>query len=138
MKIVDFIRILYILIYGITPYINYLFAHKNSEGIMTPKKILDMVVEKVRVKHYSIRTEQAYVYWAKKFILFHNKKHPRIMGGKEINKFLSHLAVEKNVAASTQNQALNAIIFLYKEVLNIDISNFSNFQGGNTASTSYI
>jgi len=94
---------------------------------MPPKKILDQVMEKVRVKHYSIRTEQAYVYWAKKFILFHNKKHPRQMGKKEIIEFLTHLAVIQNVAASTQNQALNALIFLYKEVLSINIGNLTNF-----------
>lgn len=63
------------------------------------------------------RTEEEYVAWARRYILFHNKKHPSAMGPEEINAFLTHLAVEKNVAASTQNQALSAILFLYKEVL---------------------
>lgn len=86
-----------------------------------PKKLLDQVRDAIRRKHYSIRTEEAYVSWIKRFILFHNKRHPREMGAPEIEAFLTHLAVERRVAASTQNQALSAILFLYREVLRIDL-----------------
>ncbi|RMD59574.1 integron integrase [Candidatus Parcubacteria bacterium] len=81
------------------------------------KKLLDRVRDAIRRKHYSTRTEQAYVYWIKRFIFFHNKRHPREMGAPEIEAFLTHLAVNENVAASTQNQALSALLFLYREVL---------------------
>ena len=81
------------------------------------KKILDQVSDAIRLKHYSYRTEQTYKEWIKRYILFHKKRHPSEMGAPEIQAFLSHLATEKNVAASTQNQALSAILFLYKYVL---------------------
>ena len=84
-------------------------------------KLLDQVRNVIRMKHYSIRTEEAYLSWIKRFILFHNKKHPKDMGHREIESFLTFLAVRRNVAASTQNQAFNAIVFLYKKVLNMDI-----------------
>lgn len=84
-------------------------------------KLLDQVRQKIRIKHYSIRTEQAYVDWIRRYILYHQKRHPQDMGKPEIEQFLTHLAVERNVAASTQNQALSAILFLYKEVLQQDI-----------------
>ncbi len=84
-------------------------------------KLLDQVRSAIRIRHYSIRTEEAYVQWIKRFILFHNKRHPKDMGAPEINAFLSHLAVNNNVAASTQNQALSAILFLYKEVLEQEV-----------------
>ncbi|MEW6208255.1 MAG: integron integrase [Acidobacteriota bacterium] len=80
-------------------------------------KLLDEVRDAIRVRHYSIRTEQAYIDWIRRFILFHNKRHPAEMGEKEVTQFLTHLAVNRNVAASTQNQALSAILFLYKHVL---------------------
>ena len=80
-------------------------------------RLLDQVREKIRLKHYSIRTEQAYVDWIKRFILFHDKRHPENMGKEDVEKFLTHLAVERHVTASTQNQALSAILFLYQEVL---------------------
>jgi integron integrase len=80
-------------------------------------RLLDQVREAIRVKHYSMRTEKAYVDWVRRFILFHNKRHPAEMGAHEVERFLSHLAVEGNVAASTQNQALCALVFLYREVL---------------------
>ncbi len=80
-------------------------------------KLLDEVRDAIRVRHYSIRTEQAYADWIRRFIIFHNKRHPSEMGEKEIGEFLTHLAVNRNVAASTQNQALSAILFLYKHVL---------------------
>ena len=80
-------------------------------------RLLDRVRNKIRVEHYSIRTEQAYVDWIRRFILFHGKRHPAQMGAKEVEDFLSHLAVDRNVAASTQNQALSAILFLYPRCL---------------------
>ena len=82
-----------------------------------PKRLLDQVRDRIRMKHYSIRTEQAYASWIKRFILFHNKKHPKDMGKQEIESFLTHLALDLNVASSTQNQAFNAILFLYNQVL---------------------
>jgi integron integrase len=81
------------------------------------KKILDQVSDAIRLKHYSYRTEQTYKEWIKRYILFHKKRHPREMGEQEIQAFLSYLATEKNIAASTQNQALSAILFLYRHVL---------------------
>jgi len=78
---------------------------------------LQSVREAIRVRHLSIRTEEAYVHWVKRFIFFHAKRHPREMGEREVAAFLSHLAVEGQVASSTQNQALNALVFLYRNVL---------------------
>ena len=86
-----------------------------------PKKLLDILVDKIRLKHYSLSTERTYLYWSKNYILFHNKQHPKDMGKIEIEQYLTYLAIEKKVAPTTQNQAFNAILFLYKEVLNIDL-----------------
>jgi integron integrase len=86
-----------------------------------PPKLLDQVRERIRVKHYSIRTETQYVQWVRRFILFHGKQHPRDMGAAEVEAFLTHLAIDGHVSASTQNQALSALLFLYKEVLGIDL-----------------
>jgi integron integrase len=80
-------------------------------------RLLDQVREACRVPHFSLRTEDAYAQWVKRFILFHDKRHPREMGAVEINAFLTHLAVQGNVAASTQNQAFAAVLFLYQKVL---------------------
>jgi site-specific recombinase XerD len=96
---------------------------KNAERLL-PMKLLDQVRDVIRKKHYSIRTEQAYVGWIERYILFHNKRHPKDMGEMEISQYLSHLANEQKVAASTQNQALNAIVFLYKHVLKIELGDF--------------
>jgi integron integrase len=82
-----------------------------------PKKLLDHVRDAIRLKHYSLHTEQAYVTWIKRYIFFHDKRHPKDMGGAEIEAFLTHLAVHQKVAASTQNQALSALLFLYRDVL---------------------
>lgn len=82
-----------------------------------PPRLLDRLRQACRVRHYSLRTEDAYHDWAKRFILFHNKRHPQEMGEREVNAFLTNLAVERNVAASTQNQALAALLFLYEHVL---------------------
>jgi integron integrase len=84
-------------------------------------KLLDQVRDLIRLKHYSIRTEQAYLGWIRRFIRFHHKRHPKEMGKTEIEAFLTHLAVQENVAASTQNQAMNAILFLYRNVLKQDL-----------------
>ena len=92
----------------------------QPEPKKTPK-LLDQVRERLRLKHYSIRTEQQYVQWARRFILFHDKRHPRELGAAEVEAFLTHLAVEGNVAAATQNQALSALLFLYREVLEINL-----------------
>jgi integron integrase len=84
----------------------------------TKPKLIDLIRREIRTRHYSRRTEEAYVYWAKKFILFHGKKHPSELGENEVTAFLSHLAIKRKVSASTQNQALNALVFLYGCVLN--------------------
>ena len=86
-----------------------------------PPKLLDQVRTAIRTRHYSIRTEATYLSWIKRFIVFHGKRHPRDMGAQEVHQFLSHLAVEGQVAASTQSQALSAILFLYQQVLKHDI-----------------
>ena len=86
-----------------------------------PKRLLDVVRERLRLKHYSIRTEVQYVQWVRRFVLFHGKRHPREMGAAEVTAFLTDLAVRGNVAASTQNQALSALLFLYREVLAVDL-----------------
>ncbi|MEZ5576966.1 MAG: integron integrase [Candidatus Competibacteraceae bacterium] len=91
-------------------------------------RLLDQVRDKIRFKHYSIRTEHAYVDWIKRYILFHGKRYPQEMGKQKAEQFLSHLAVDRNVAASTQNQALSAILFLYKEVLEQDIGWLENVE----------
>ena len=80
-------------------------------------KLLDQVRNALRAKHYSIHTEEAYLHWIKRYILFHHKRHPQEMNSPEIEQFLTYLAVERNVAASTQNQTLAALLFLYQQVL---------------------
>lgn len=86
-----------------------------------PVKLLDRVRHRIRLKGYSIRTEKTYVSWIRQFILFHGKQHPRDMGKPEIEAFLSYLVIKRNVASSTQNQAFNAILFLYNHVLDVDM-----------------
>lgn len=88
---------------------------------MTTPRLLDQVRDAIRVRHYSRRTEDTYVHWIRRFILFHAKRHPREMGEREITAFLTYLAVQKNVAASTQNQALSALLFLYQKVLEMPV-----------------
>jgi integron integrase len=87
-----------------------------------PPKLLDQVQALLRREHYSLRTEKAYLNWIKRFILFHHKRHPQEMGRPEIEAFLTHLAVNQNVSASTQNQALHALLFLYNRVLQQEIT----------------
>ena len=88
---------------------------------MTIPRLLARVRDKIRLKHYSIRTEQAYVEWIKRFILFHGKRHPATLGAAEVEAFLTDLAVARQVAAPTQNQARSALLFLYKQVLEIEL-----------------
>ena len=84
-------------------------------------RLLNRVRDKIRLKHYSIRTEQAYTDWIKRFVLFHKKRHPTNMGAAEVEEFLTHLAVAGKVSASTQNQAKSALLFLYREVLAMEL-----------------
>jgi hypothetical protein len=88
--------------------------------------LLDRLRAAIRTKHYSPKTEEAYVRWTRQFVLFHQKRHPIEMGETEIAQFLQHLAVNKTVAASTQNQALNALLFLYGSVLNKPLGKLPN------------
>lgn len=92
-----------------------------SASSSKPPRLLDQVRDCLRARHYSLRTEQTYVHWIKRFILFHGKRHPRDVGAPEVEAFLSHLAVEKNVAANTQNLALSALLFLYRDVLGVEL-----------------
>lgn len=91
------------------------------EPATKPKRLYDQVREELRLRHYAYRTEQTYLHWIRRYIYFHNKRHPRDMGAAEIRAFLSDLADQKRVAAATQNQALCALVFLYKHVLDIEI-----------------
>ena len=86
-----------------------------------PPRLLEQVRQRIRAKHYSYRTEKTYVHWIRRFILFHGKRHPRDMEAAEVERFLTSLAVERKVSASTQNQALSAILFLYREVLEVEL-----------------
>ncbi len=91
-----------------------LMAHPEAPP---PPRLLDRVRAALRTRHCSLRTEKAYVGWIRRYIVFHGKRHPAEMGAAEITRFLSDLAIQRNVAASTQNQALSALLFLYREVL---------------------
>jgi len=91
-----------------------------SDTPPTPK-LLDQVRDQIRVKHHSIRTETQYVQWIRRFILFHGKRHPRGMGAPAVEAFLTHLAVAGKVSASTQNQAKSALLFLYRQVLGVEL-----------------
>lgn len=93
---------------------------------MIKKKLIPTIHDIMRMKHYSYETEKTYVQWIKRYIFYHKKRHPLEMGEREISAFLSHLSVKEHVAASTQNQALNAIVFLYKHVLKKDIGELKN------------
>ena len=99
----------------------------NTNPSQAPK-LLDQVRGKIRLKHYSIRTEQAYVDWIKRFILHFSKRHPRELGAADVEAFLTHLAVAGNVAASTQNQAKSALLFLYREVLETELPWLDNVE----------
>lgn len=96
--------------------------HRHTVGKTRPLRLSDQVRQTIRRKHYSYRTEQSYLHWIKRYIYFHNKRHPCEMGETEIAAFLTHLAVDRKVSASTQNQALSALLFLYKQVLERDVA----------------
>jgi integron integrase len=100
----------------------------SNATVASSPKLLDRVRWHLRVKHYSIRTEQAYIDWIRRFILFHHKRHPNEMGERDITNFLTHLAVDKHVAASTQNQAFAALLFLYQHVLERKLDFIDNVQ----------
>ena len=93
----------------------------NNTTDSNPPKLLDQVAAKMRVKHYSIRTEKSYIDWIKRYIWHFNKHHPKDMGAEQVELFLTCLAVQRNVSASTQNQAKSALLYLYKQVLCINL-----------------
>jgi integron integrase len=95
-------------------------ASSSSQGAPTPR-LLDQMRARIRYKHYSLRTEKAYIFWVRRFIRFHGLKHPRTMGAPDVERFLTHLATEAKVAPSTHKQALAAVLFLYREVLGINL-----------------
>lgn len=99
--------------------------HVSMESVLAqsrPSRLLDQVRAAIRVHGYSRRTEKAYVAWVRRFVRFHGVRHPRELGAEEVSAFLTHLAMERNVSASTQNQALSAILFLYRKVLQIELA----------------
>lgn len=93
---------------------------------MAKPSLLDQVRQTCRFRQLSLRTEEAYVHWVKRYILFHNKQHPKGMGESEVREFLTHLAVKGHVAPSTQNQAMSALLFLYRDVLDMELAKISN------------
>jgi integron integrase len=95
---------------------------------MPERKLLDQISDLTRLRHMSLRTEQAYRNWAKRYIFFHDKRHPRELGADEVRAFLTHLAVSEKVAASTQNQAFNALLFLYRHVLKIELTDLTGVE----------
>jgi len=93
---------------------------------MTKPRLLDEVRDAIRLRHYSLSTERSYIGWIRRYILFHNKTHPKDMGADHVQRFLTYLAVREIVASSTQNQALNALVFLYKVVLGAELGDIEN------------
>jgi integron integrase len=116
------------------------FKIKRKESVMSTTipsqsspRLLDQMRDVIRLKHYSIRTEESYLQWVRRFIYFHKKRHPAELGKEEITAFLSHLATHKNVTASTQNQALCALLFLYRHVLNVTLPWLDNLEHARTS-----
>ena len=95
--------------------------HPNTTDASPPATLVQAVRQAIRVRHYSYRTERTYVHWIRRYVAFHDRRHPREMGAAEVGAFLSWLANARNVAAATQNQALAAVLFLYREVLEVDL-----------------
>lgn len=95
---------------------------------MPERKLLDQVSDVARLRHLSLRTEEAYRNWIKRYIFFHHKQHPRELGAEAVRAFLTHLAVKERVAASTQNQAFNALLFLYRQVLKMELPNIEGVE----------
>ena len=104
----------------------------SQENVKPPPKLLDRVRHRLRLQHASLRTEHAYVSWIERFIRFHKLRHPSEMGVAEIERFLTYLAVERHISASTQNQAFNALVFLYQQVLEIDLGRFDALRARRT------
>jgi len=104
------------------------YSARERDPTESPR-LLDRVRDRIRFRHYSIRTEQAYMQWIRRFILFHGKRHPDEMGAPEVVEFLTHLAVAGNVTASTQNQAKSALLFLYREVLDATLPWLDDIEG---------
>lgn len=100
----------------------------TPSGEVQPPRLLDAVRDKIRLKHYSLRTEQAYVDWIRRFVVFNGKRHPAVLGASDVEAFLTDLAVARNVSASTQNQAKSAILFLYREVLGKELPWLDNVE----------
>lgn len=98
----------------------------NKHGVVQKPRLLEEVRTRIRAKHYSRRTEESYTQWIKRYILYHGKRHPKDMGAGEVEAFLSSLATERNVSASTQNQSLAALLFLYRDVLGIELPWLTN------------
>jgi integron integrase len=96
-------------------------VRESVPPVLPKPRLLDRVREALRVRHYSRRTEEAYVAWIQRYIFFHGKRHPAQLSGPDVTRFLSALAVERHVAASTQNQALSALLFLYRDVLGVEL-----------------
>ena len=101
---------------------------ETAQHAPRPPKLLDQVREVLRRKHYSLRTEEQYLSWIRRFILFHRKRHPAQMGEREISAFLTHLATQRNVAVSTQNQAFSALLFLYREVIKAELGEIAGVE----------
>ena len=93
---------------------------------MPEKRLLEQVSDVARFRHLSLRTEQTYITWIKRYIFFHQKRHPRELGAEDVSAFLTHLAVDGKVSASTQNQAFHALLFLYRQVLKLEPLNITN------------
>ena len=101
---------------------------KTNTTASPAPKLLDQVREKIRFKHYSLSTENTYVSWIRQYIVFHGKRHPVGMGAAEVEAFLTYLANARHVVSATQNQALSAILFLYREVLALDLPWLESFE----------
>ena len=101
---------------------SYNSSRKTSIPVLRSTRLLDQLREQIRYLHYSLRTEEAYVYWVKKFIRFHQMRHPRDMGQPEVEAFLTMLAVQRKVSASTHRQALSALLFLYQKVFGLELA----------------
>src|SRR6266566_3624909 len=102
------------------------YLYQITLKFMPTPKLLDQVRTVIHVKHFSLSTERSYVSWIRRFILFHNKKHPKEMAESEIRQFISHLAVDAKISASTQTVALSALLFLYRDVLKKDLPYVDN------------
>jgi integrase len=103
-------------------------THPESGAAQQPR-LLHRVRDRIRFKHYSIRTEQAYVFWIRRFVVLHGRRHPSDMGAAEVVTFLTHLAVDENVAASSQNQAKSALLFLYRDILGTELPWMDDIEG---------